>query len=90
MIAFLFLLSQYETLSLAELLEIQVVTAMKKPLELKEVPVPISVITHDMMEGYRSVAEVLEDEAGIYVNRDLVFEDVGLRGIVSGMRGYSR
>ncbi len=90
MMVLLFLMSQYETLSLAELLEIQVVTAMKKPLELKEVPVPISVITHDMMEGYRSVAEVLEDEAGIYVNRDLVFEDVGLRGIVSGMRGYSR
>ena len=90
MIVVLFLLSQYEDLSLSQLLEIQVVTAMKKPLELKEVPVPISVITQDMMEGYRSVPDVLEDEAGIYVNRDLLFDDVGLRGIVSGMRGYSR
>lgn len=40
--------------------------------------------------GYRSVAEVLQDQIGLYVIDDHVTQSVGVRGVTGGLRGGTR
>ncbi|MBM3271024.1 MAG: TonB-dependent receptor plug domain-containing protein [Candidatus Sericytochromatia bacterium] len=81
-----------ESLSLGELLGVNVVSATKAAQSLREAPAIMDVITdRDLRErGYASVAEALQAVPGFCVLFDYVNYNVGVRGISSGMRAWSR
>ena len=93
MLIILILLSQpYEEMSLMELLDVEVIAPAKTALRIKEVPASITLIRGDELisNGYATVAEAIAQEAGFYLNKNMVFDDMGVRGLSGGMRGYSR
>ena len=86
------LLTPYDQMSLDDLLKVKVTTATKKAVELQKAPASMIIITSDIIEGngYNTLAEILDDEAGIYVNDDILNSDIAIRGVSGGMRGYSK
>ncbi len=80
------------SLSLQELLEIQVGVATKTSEASENLPAIITVITsQDIRQyGYQSVAEALSHVTGFIDNYDLALHNFGVRGINSGVRSGSR
>jgi iron complex outermembrane receptor protein len=74
------------------LLDQLVITASKKAQTIAEAPAVISVITARQIRdaGYRTVAEALEQIPGLIVDSDHVLFNVGVRGIMGGLRNGSR
>lgn len=73
--------------------EQEVVTAATgEATKPEDVPAVAWVITQREIRqrGYESVAEVLRNIAGLHVIDDLVFVDVGVRGVQGGLRGQTR
>lgn len=81
-----------EELDLEALLSPQVEVATKRRQSLSEAPAVIEVITAEDMRvrGYQSVAEALRAVPGFYVVDDSFLPSVGIRGIPSGQRAWSR
>jgi iron complex outermembrane receptor protein len=79
-------------MSLQELLNMEVVAPTKTALKIKEVPASITLLSGDELinNGYATVAEAIANETGFYLNKNMVFDDMGVRGLSGGMRGYSR
>ncbi|MBI4510999.1 MAG: TonB-dependent receptor [Deltaproteobacteria bacterium] len=79
-----------EEVTLEELLE--VVSASRVRQKPSEAPAAISVITAQQIaaRGYRNVAEVISSLTGIDVLDDHVLHNVGVRGVNSGARAWSR
>jgi len=69
-------------LSLEELMNIEVTTASKKEQTIAEAPASVTVITREDIRryGYRNLAEALLRVAGLYVDNDLSYQYVGIRG----------
>jgi outer membrane receptor for ferrienterochelin and colicins len=82
----------FDGLALEQLLDTQVVTTTKEAQGLSQAPGIVTVITREEILGrsYRSVAEALRSVPGLFVNRDYVLHDVGVRGISGGLLGGSR
>ncbi len=81
-----------EQLDLEALLSPQVEVATKRRQALSEAPAVIEVLTAEDMRvrGYQSVAEALRAVPGFYVADDHFLPSVGVRGIPSGQRAWSR
>ncbi len=79
-------------LTLAELMNLKVISATKYEQKVSEAPAVISVITalQIRQRGYATVAEALESISGIDVLNDHLQYNVGVRGNNSGMRAWSR
>src|SRR4051812_47887280 len=71
------------TLSIEQLLEVEVVAPTKAPQPVREAPSIVSVITRDEIRlwGFNSVAEALVLVPGVYCVDDYVAPDCGVRGI---------
>lgn len=84
-------LDKLATMSLAELLETEVVTATRTAQSLETAPAVISVLTKEDIarRGYQSVAEALRHIVGFYVVDDHVLPNVGVRGVAGGLFGES-
>ncbi|MBI2377577.1 MAG: TonB-dependent receptor [Deltaproteobacteria bacterium] len=69
-----------------------VAAASRRAAAPSEAPAVVWVITAKEIRrrGYESVAEALENVAGLHVIDDHVFVDVGVRGVHAGLRGQSR
>lgn len=80
------------SLSIEELTNLEVVSSTKQRERISDAPSIISVITTDDISkrGYQSIAEALESISGIDIITDHFQPNVGIRGISSGMRSYSR
>jgi outer membrane receptor protein involved in Fe transport len=78
-------------MDLEELLTIQVVTATKTKQSLEEAPSIIAVITAKDIRrrGYRTVGEALRHQPGVAVINDLVYWNVGIRGLYAGSNAAS-
>jgi iron complex outermembrane receptor protein len=70
------------TMSLEELLNMEVTTASKKSETVTETPAFTHVITKDQIQrfGYRTVAEALSGVIGFHFNSDLVYDSMTVRG----------
>jgi iron complex outermembrane receptor protein len=70
------------TMSLEELLDLEVTTASKKSETVTEAPAFTHVITKDQIQrfGYRTVAEALSGVIGFHFNSDLVYDSMTVRG----------
>ncbi len=81
-----------EILSLEELLDVKVVSAVQRTLQISEAPSVVRVITAGEIEkrGYRSIGEALISVPGIYVSNDYIGYDLNIRGINGGMRSWGR
>lgn len=79
-------------LSLVSLLDTEVVTASMSEQSLAEAPAVIDVLTQEQLRarGYRTIADALASVSGLDVTSDHFQSSVGVRGITSGVRGYSR
>ena len=77
--------NEFIRLELEQLLETPVVTTTGQAQKLHQAPGIVTVITRDEIIGrsYRSVAEALRAVPGLFMNRDYVLHDVGVRGIWS-------
>ncbi len=80
------------SMSLNELMEVNIVSSTRQEQTLLEAPSVMSVITKEQLrEGqYRTVAEALEFIAGLDVITDHFQPNVGIRGVHGGLRSYSR
>ncbi len=83
---------QLFALSMEELMNLPVVTASRQEQPRWQAPAVIGVISAADIRhwGYRSVAEALQQLPGFYTVNDGVGHNVGVRGINSGARAYSR
>jgi iron complex outermembrane receptor protein len=81
-----------EELDLEALFNTQVEVATKRAQALSEAPAVVTVITaEDIRErGYTSVAEALRAVPGFYMVDDMFLPNLGVRGIPSGQRAWSR
>jgi len=81
-----------EELSIEELLDVEVVSAAQVATKISKAPSVIRVITADEIKrrGYSSVGEALRSVPGLYVSYDYINFGVNIRGVSSGMRGWSR
>lgn len=72
--------------------ESEVEIAIKEPVKFSEVPAIVSVITADEIKerGFRNLGEILQSIPGFYAHYDWVGYDVGVRGIMGGIRAWSR
>ncbi len=88
---FLFAQTQFEELSLEELLKVNVL-ALKIPAEIKKVPADVIIINEDEIKrlGFRNLASLISFMAGFYLLSDHSFFDISLRGVQSGIRSYTR
>jgi len=79
-------------LSLEELMQVEVTSATKSSLALREAPAIITVISaHEIEErGYQSVGEALESVAGLDLLHDHYQYNLGVRGVSPGNRAWSR
>lgn len=75
-----------EELSLLELLDIPVTTVSKSRKTLRNTPGVVTVITREEIQshGYRSLADCLRRVPGFYDVYDLVFHNIGVRGVNGG------
>lgn len=85
-------LESFMALDLQSLLQMNVITAVKKPQKISDAPAIISVITaQDIRQfSYQSVAEALQQVPGIYCIYDFLSYNCGVRGINGGLRAYSK
>ncbi len=81
-----------DDLSLIDLLELEVVSASDASESVARAPAVIDVITSEELTrfGYRTLAEALESVAGLHLVHDHAKYSLGVRGISSGPRGWSR
>jgi outer membrane receptor for ferrienterochelin and colicins len=79
-------------LSLEELMQVEVTSATKSSLALREAPAIITVISAQEIEerGYQSVGEALESVAGFDLLHDHYQYNLGVRGVSPGARAWSR
>ncbi|GEM_PF-1097442 len=79
-------------MSLNDLMNIDIVSATRQNQNINDAPSIISVITSEQMQnnGYRSVAEAVNTIAGIDIITDHYLPNLGIRGVNSGIRTYSR
>lgn len=79
-------------LSLDDLMNIEIESAVKQKQNITEAPSVITVITSKQIKerGYLSVAEALNSTAGVDVITDYFQPNMGIRGINGGMRSWSR
>ncbi len=79
-------------LSLEQLLEVEVTSATKSSMPLRQAPAVIAVITAAQIRerGYQSVGEALESLPGLDLLNDHYQYNLGVRGISPGARGWSR
>ncbi|HAN19238.1 MAG: hypothetical protein A2X13_09445 [Bacteroidetes bacterium GWC2_33_15] len=79
-------------LSLDDLMNIEIVSAVGKSQNIKEAPSIVTVITSKQIKqrGYQSVAEALNSTAGIDIITDYFQPNMGIRGINGGVRSWSR
>jgi outer membrane receptor protein involved in Fe transport len=70
------------TMSLEELMEIEITSASKRSMKVSETPATIAVITAEDIStfGYRNLAEALQRVVGFYVSNDQNYEYLGVRG----------
>ena len=69
---------------LEDLLEITISTASKYEQKVSEAPASVSIITRDdiQLNGYRTLAEVLQNETGMYISDDRNYSFIGTRGFL--------
>lgn len=81
-----------DDLSLLELLSLEVVSASASSESVAQAPAVIDVVTQEEIQiyGYRTLAEVLESLPGLDVTSDHYQSSLGVRGVTSGQRGWSR
>lgn len=74
------------TLSLEELMEIEVQSATKINQSLTDIPAKVSIITRDDIRnyGYTSFIELLRNTPGIYLEEDTADVFLGSRGTIGG------
>jgi outer membrane receptor protein involved in Fe transport len=70
------------SMSVEELLDIQIVAASKTPQALSQAPASTSVITRDEIQrfGYRTLGEALRRVIGFYHSSDRLYDYLGIRG----------
>ncbi len=83
-------ISNYFSMSIAELMEQKVVTASKENEEIEDVPASVIIITKADIEnyGYQSVIEILESTTGFFKHDDYRNVGFGTRGFFSNV--YNR
>ena len=79
-------------LSLDDLMDIEIVSAVRQNQNITEAPSIVSVITETQLKerGYTSIAEALNSVAGFDVITDYFQPNLGIRGINGGLRSWSR
>ncbi len=79
-------------LSLEDLMDIEIVSAVRQNQSIIDAPSIVSVITGTQIKerGYASVAEALNSIAGFDVITDYFQPNMGIRGINGGLRSWSR
>lgn len=79
-------------LSLEDLMNIEIVSAVKQSQNITDAPSVVSVITENQIKerGYLSVDEALNSIAGLDVITDHYQPNLGIRGINGGLRSWSR
>ncbi len=79
-------------LSLLDLLQLEVVSASDASESVARAPAVIDVITKDDIEryGFRTLGEALEMVAGLDLLHDHYQYNLGVRGVTSAQRGWSR
>jgi iron complex outermembrane receptor protein len=82
----------FESLSLEEILNMQVVTATGEEEDRALAPANVLVVTRDdiALHGYRSMAELLAGVPGLFVVDDLVNPSLAVHGVSGGLRGGTR
>jgi outer membrane receptor protein involved in Fe transport len=82
----------FDSLSLEEILNMQVVTATGEGEDRALAPANVIVVTRDDINfhGYRSLAELLAGVPGLFVTDDLVSPAVAVNGVSGGLRGGTR
>lgn len=70
------------TMSLEDLMNIEVTSASKKPEKVADAPASVYVITHEDIKryGYRTITQALQRIAGFYASSDRNYDYVGVRG----------
>ena len=71
------------SMSIEDLMKIEVTCATKTPTTVSDSPAFVTVITQDDIHrfGYRTLGEVLERIPGMYVSSDRNYDYIGVRGI---------
>jgi outer membrane receptor protein involved in Fe transport len=71
-----------QSLSLEELLNLEITTAGKQKEKISDIPASIVVVTREDIEtyGYQSLVEILENIPGLYVTNDYTTQNIGVRG----------
>ncbi|MFO7829044.1 MAG: TonB-dependent receptor [Bacteroidales bacterium] len=84
--------SRLFNLSLEDLMDIEIVSAVRQNQNIIDAPSIVSVITANQIKerGYTSVSEALNSVAGLDVLTDHFQPNMGIRGINGGVRSYSR
>lgn len=79
-------------LSLEDLMNIEIVSAVKQSQNITDAPSVVYVITENQMKerGYLSVGEALNSVAGLDIITDHYQPNMGIRGINGGLRSWSR
>ena len=79
-------------LSLEDLMDIEIVSAVKQNQNITDAPSIISVITETQIKerGYLNIAEALNSIAGFDIITDHFQPNLGIRGINGGLRSWSR
>ncbi|MCF2949496.1 TonB-dependent receptor [Paraglaciecola aquimarina] len=79
-------------MSLEDLLNIEIVTAVGNGQKVKDAPAIVSVITKNDLQNWNvsSVGEALSRVPGFYCSFDMLSYNCGVRGINGGFRGHSK
>jgi len=79
-------------LTLEDLMDVDIVSAVRQSQNIIDAPSIVSVITPNQIKerGYTSVSEALKNVAGLDFITDHFQPNMGIRGINGGVRSYSR
>jgi outer membrane receptor for ferrienterochelin and colicins len=74
--------SQYISMDLEQLLDVQIVTASKYSQKLSETASSVTVINKQQIKqfGYRTVGDALRSVPGFFINNNRIYENAGIRG----------